>query len=177
MTPMLKQYTSIRKDLPEDVLLFFRLGDFYELFMDDAKEAAGLLGVALTKRNGMSMCGVPHHAAESYIGKLVKAGRRVALAEQVGEVKPGKIVKREVTQIISAGTVNDLNLLDQARNNYLAGVFFSNKKYGLAAMDLTTSHFKVAEFGDVADLEDELNRLSASEIIFSEDQCLSLIHI
>ena len=71
MTPMLKQYTSIRKDLPEDVLLFFRLGDFYELFMDDAKEAAGLLGVALTKRNGMSMCGVPHHAAESYIGKLV----------------------------------------------------------------------------------------------------------
>ena len=171
MTPMLKQYTSIRKDLPEDVLLFFRLGDFYELFMDDAKEAAGLLGVALTKRNGMSMCGVPHHAAESYIGKLVKAGRRVALAEQVGEVKPGKIVKREVTQIISAGTVNDLNLLDQARNNYLAGVFFSNKKYGLAAMDLTTSHFKVAEFGDVADLEDEINRLSASEIIFSEEQC------
>ena len=171
MTPMLKQYTSIRKDLPEDVLLFFRLGDFYELFMDDAKEAAGLLGVALTKRNGMSMCGVPHHAAESYIGKLVKAGRRVALAEQVGEVKPGKIVKREVTQIISAGTVNDLNLLDQARNNYLAGVFFSNKKYGLAAMDLTTSHFKVAEFEDVADLEDEINRLSASEIIFSEEQC------
>ena len=171
MTPMLKQYTSIRKDLPEAVLLFFRLGDFYELFMDDAKEAAGLLGVALTKRNGMSMCGVPHHAAESYIGKLVKAGRRVALAEQVGEVKPGKIVKREVTQIISAGTVNDLNLLDQARNNYLAGVFFSNKKYGLAAMDLTTSHFKVAEFEDVADLEDEINRLSASEIIFSEEQC------
>ena len=170
MTPMLKQYTSIRKELPEDVLLFFRLGDFYELFMDDAKEAAGLLGVALTKRNGMSMCGVPHHAAETYIGKLVKAGRRVALAEQVGEVKPGKIVKREVTQIISAGTVNDLNLLDQAKNNYLAAVFFSNKKYGLAAMDLTTSHFKVAEFDDPTDLEDELHRLSASEIIFSEDQ-------
>ena len=170
MTPMLKQYTAIRKELPEDVLLFFRLGDFYELFMDDAKEAAGLLGVALTKRNGMSMCGVPHHAAETYIGKLVKAGRRVALAEQVGEVKPGKIVKREVTQIISAGTVNDLNLLDQAKNNYLAAVFFSNKKYGLAAMDLTTSHFKVAEFDDATDLEDELHRLSASEIIFSEDQ-------
>ena len=167
---MLKQYTAIRKELPEDVLLFFRLGDFYELFMDDAKNAAGLLGVALTKRNGMSMCGVPHHAAESYIGKLVKAGKRVALAEQVGEVKPGKIVKREVTQIISAGTVNDLNLLDQAKNNYLAGVFFSQKKYGLAAIDLTTSHFKIAEFDDFTDLEDELNRISASEIIFSEEQ-------
>ena len=147
MTPMLKQYTAIRKDLPEDVLLFFRLGDFYELFMDDAKNAAGLLGVALTKRNGMSMCGVPHHAAESYIGKLVKAGKRVALAEQVGEVKPGKIVKREVTQIISAGTVNDLNLLDQAKNNYLAGVFFSQKKYGLAAIDLTTGHFNAGSRG------------------------------
>jgi DNA mismatch repair protein MutS len=170
MTPMLKQYTAIRKELPEDVLLFFRLGDFYELFMDDAKNAAGLLGVALTKRNGMSMCGVPHHAAEGYIGKLVKAGKRVALAEQVGEVKPGKIVKREVTQIISAGTVNDLNLLDQAKNNYLAGVFFSHKKYGLAAIDLTTGHFKIAEFNDFADLEDELNRISASEIIFSEEQ-------
>ena len=167
---MLKQYTAIRKELPEDVLLFFRLGDFYELFMDDAKNAAGLLGVALTKRNGMSMCGVPHHAAEGYIGKLVKAGKRVALAEQVGEVKPGKIVKREVTQIISAGTVNDLNLLDQAKNNYLAGVFFSQKKYGLAAIDLTTSHFKIAEFDDFTDLEDELNRISASEIIFSEEQ-------
>ena len=167
---MLKQYTAIRKELPEDVLLFFRLGDFYELFMDDAKNAAGLLGVALTKRNGMSMCGVPHHAAETYIGKLVKAGKRVALAEQVGEVKPGKIVKREVTQIISAGTVNDLNLLDQTKNNYLAAVFFSQKKYGLAAIDLTTSHFKIAEFDNFADLEDELHRVSASEIIFSEEQ-------
>ena len=84
---MLKQYTAIRKELPEDVLLFFRLGDFYELFMDDAKNAAGLLGVALTKRNGMLMCGVPHHAAESYIGKLVKAGKRVALAEQVSSLE------------------------------------------------------------------------------------------
>ena len=154
MTPMLKQYTSIRKSLPDDALLFFRLGDFYELFMDDAQEAAGLLGVALTKRNGMSMCGVPHHAAESYIGKLVKAGKRVAIAEQVGEVKPGKIVQREVTQIISAGTVNDLNLLDQNRNNFLAGIYFSNRRYGLAALDLTTGHFRIAEFTVIEELED-----------------------
>ncbi|MDB4737748.1 DNA mismatch repair protein MutS [Verrucomicrobiales bacterium] len=177
MTPMLKQYTSIRKSLPDDALLFFRLGDFYELFMDDAKEAAGLLGVALTKRNGMSMCGVPHHAAESYIGKLVKAGKRVAIAEQVGEVKPGKIVKREVTQIISAGTVNDLNLLDQNRNNFLAGIYFSNRCYGLAALDLTTGHFRIAEFTIIEELEDELSRLSPSELIYSDEQNEKFAHI
>ena len=177
MTPMLKQYTSIRKSLPDDALLFFRLGDFYELFMDDAKEAAGLLGVALTKRNGMSMCGVPHHAAESYIGKLVKAGKRVAIAEQIGEVKPGKIVKREVTQIISAGTVNDLNLLDQNRNNFLAGIYFSNRRYGLAALDLTTGHFRIAEFSVIDELEDELSRLSPSELIYSDEQQDKFDHI
>ena len=174
---MLKQYTSIRKSLPDDALLFFRLGDFYELFMEDAKEAAGLLGVALTKRNGMSMCGVPHHAAESYIGKLVKAGKRVAIAEQVGEVKPGKIVKREVTQIISAGTVNDLNLLDQKRNNFLAGIYFNNRRFGLAALDLTTGHFRIAEFTVIEELEDELSRLSPSELIYSDEQKEKFEHI
>ncbi len=177
MTPMLKQYTSIRKSLPDDALLFFRLGDFYELFMEDAKEAAGLLGVALTKRNGMSMCGVPHHAAESYIGKLVKAGKRVAIAEQVGEVKPGKIVKREVTQIISAGTVNDLNLLDQKRNNFLAGIYFNSRRFGLAALDLTTGHFRIAEFTVIEELEDELSRLSPSELIYSDEQKEKFEHI
>ncbi|MCH2026089.1 MAG: DNA mismatch repair protein MutS [Verrucomicrobiales bacterium] len=174
---MLKQYTSIRKSLPDDALLFFRLGDFYELFMEDAKEAAGLLGVALTKRNGMSMCGVPHHAAESYIGKLVKAGKRVAIAEQVGEVKPGKIVKREVTQIISAGTVNDLNLLDQKRNNFLAGIYCNNRRSGLAALDLTTGHFRIAEFTVIEELEDELSRLSPSELIYSDEQKEKFEHI
>ncbi|MEE2968194.1 MAG: DNA mismatch repair protein MutS [Verrucomicrobiota bacterium] len=174
---MLKQYTSIRKSLPDDALLFFRLGDFYELFMEDAKEAAGLLGVALTKRNGMSMCGVPHHAAESYIGKLVKAGKRVAIAEQVGEVKPGKIVKREVTQIISAGTVNDLNLLDQKRNNFLAGIYCNNRRFGLAALDLTTGHFRIAEFTVIEELEDELSRLSPSELIYSDEQKEKFEHI
>ena len=174
---MLKQYTSIRKSLPDDALLFFRLGDFYELFMEDAKEAAGLLGVALTKRNGMSMCGVPHHAAESYIGKLVKAGKRVAIAVQVGEVKPGKIVKREVTQIISAGTVNDLNLLDQKRNNFLAGIYCNNRRFGLAALDLTTGHFRIAEFTVIEELEDELSRLSPSELIYSDEQKEKFEHI
>ncbi len=170
MTPMLKQYTAIRASLPDDVLLFFRLGDFYELFMDDAKEAAGLLGVALTKRNGMLMCGVPHHAAEGYIGKLIKAGKRVAIADQKGEVKPGKLVEREVSQIVSAGTVSDLNLLEGDRNNWLAGVYYGGRRYGLAALDLTTGEFKVAEFDAWTALEDELERLSPSELIYSDDQ-------
>ena len=82
---MMKQYTAIRNDLPDDVILFFRLGDFYEIFQEDANITAPLIGVALTKRNGMPMCGVPHHAAEGYIGKLVKAGKRVAIAEQTTE--------------------------------------------------------------------------------------------
>ena len=170
MTPMLKQYTAIRNGLPEDVLLFFRLGDFYELFMDDAKAAAGLLGVALTKRNGMSMCGMPHHSAQTYIGKLIKAGKRVAIADQVGEVKPGKIVEREVTQIISAGTVNDINLLEDNISNYLAGIYHGNGRYGLAVLELTTGEFKIAEFSSRDELEDELNRLAPSELIFSEEQ-------
>ncbi len=170
MTPMLKQYTAIRNGLPEDVLLFFRLGDFYELFMDDAKAAAGLLGVALTKRNGMSMCGMPHHSAQAYIGKLIKAGKRVAIADQVGEVKPGKIVEREVTQIISAGTVNDINLLEDDISNYLAGIHHHNGRYGLAVLELTTGEFKIAEFANRDELEDELERLAPSELIYSEEQ-------
>ncbi len=170
VTPMLKQYYAIRNELPDDVLLFFRLGDFYELFMDDAKEAAGLLNVALTKRNGMPMCGVPHHAAEGYIGKLIKAGKRVALAEQTTEPQPGKIVEREVTQIISAGTISDLNLLEQDRPNYLAGVYRSGKQYGLAFIDHTTGEFKLAEFEEKAALEDELARILPSEVLFSDEQ-------
>ena len=115
---MMQQYQSMRRELPDDVLLLFRLGDFYELFFEDAKVAAPLLNVALTKRNGMPMCGVPHHAAEGYMAKLIKAGKRVALAEQTTEPQPGKIVEREISQIISAGTIDDLNLLDSARSNY-----------------------------------------------------------
>jgi DNA mismatch repair protein MutS len=170
LTPMMKQYYSIRKDLPDDVLLFFRLGDFYELFMEDAKVATSIISVALTKRNGMPMCGVPHHAAEGYIGKLVTAGKRVAIAEQTTEPKPGQIVERAVTQIISAGTIADLNLLDQKRPNFLAGVAFANRKFGLAYIDHTTGDFRLTEFADRAALEDELGRVQPSELLYSEEQ-------
>lgn len=170
LTPMMQQYQSMRRELPDDVLLLFRLGDFYELFFEDAKVAAPLLNVALTKRNGMPMCGVPHHAAEGYMAKLIKAGKRVALAEQTTEPQPGKIVEREISQIISAGTIDDLNLLDSARSNYLAAVFQAKGRLGLAYIEHTTGEFRVTEFHDRSSLEDELARLHPSEVLYSEEQ-------
>ena len=113
LTPMMAQYHAMRRSLPADVVLMFRLGDFYEMFFEDAKRAAGLLNVALTKRNSIPMCGVPHHAAEGYLAKLIEAGLRVAIADQTSEPRPGRPVEREITRIISAGTVSDLNLLDR----------------------------------------------------------------
>jgi len=169
-TPMMKQYLAIRRELPEDVLLFFRLGDFYELFFEDAKVASPILNVALTKRNGVPMCGVPHHSSQGYIAKLIKGGKRVAIAEQTTEPTPGKIVERAVSQILSAGTINDLNLLDSNRPNYLAAVFREGKKLGLAYVDHTTGEFEVAEFKDTIELADELERLQASELLYSETQ-------
>ena len=169
-TPMMKQYLAIRRELPEDVLLFFRLGDFYELFFEDAKVASPILNVALTKRNAVPMCGVPHHSSQGYIAKLIKAGKRVAIAEQTTEPTPGKIVERAVSQILSAGTINDLNLLDSNRPNYLAAVYRDGKKFGLAYVDHTTGEFEVADFKDTTELADELERLQASEILHSDDQ-------
>lgn len=170
LTPMMQQYQSMRRELPDDVLLFFRLGDFYELFFEDAKVASPILNVALTKRNGMPMCGVPHHAAEGYMAKLIKAGKRVALAEQTTEPQPGKIVEREISQIISAGTIDDLNLLDSARSNYLAAVYQTRGTIGFAYIEHTTGEFRVTEFKDRDAFEDELHRLRPSELLFSEEQ-------
>src|SRR5437773_6314167 len=111
LTPMMQQYRRLRGSIPADTLLLFRLCDFYELFFEDAKEAADLLNVALTKRNGVPMCGVPYHAAQIYITKLINAGRRVAICDQTSELLPGKIVSRAIPQLVSAGTVSDFDLL------------------------------------------------------------------
>jgi DNA mismatch repair protein MutS len=170
MTPMMQQYHAMRRSLPDDVLLLFRLGDFYEMFFEDAKIAAGILSVALTKRHDTPMCGVPHHAAEGYIGKLVKAGKRVAIAEQTSEPKPGKIVEREIAQIISAGSIDDLNLLDADRPNYLAAVHRIGNHFGLALVEHTTGDFRVTEFSDRDALEDELARMRPSELLYADDQ-------
>ena len=109
--------------MPTDTLLLFRLGDFYELFFEDAKIASGLLNLALTKRNDVPMCGMPYHAAPGYIAKLISAGRRVAICDQTSSPQQGRIVTRDITQIITAGTVSDLDLLESKRANYLGAVF------------------------------------------------------
>src|SRR5438067_3190264 len=170
LTPMMQQYQSIRRSLPADTFLLFRLGDFYELFFDDAKEASGLLNVALTKRNGIPMCGVPYHAAEGYVAKLIKAGRRVAICDQITEPQPGKIIQRELTQIISPGTVSDLNLLDAKRNNFLAAIFEKNGVFGFAFVDLSTGDFRLTELSNEEALRDELTRVCPAETLVSDEQ-------
>ncbi|MBB5353532.1 DNA mismatch repair protein MutS [Haloferula luteola] len=170
LTPMMAQYQSMRRSLPDDVLLLFRLGDFYEMFFEDAQKAAPILNVALTRRNSVPMCGVPYHAADNYISRLVKAGKRVAIAEQTTDPVPGKIVEREITRIISAGSVIEEHLLDDSRPNHLAAVFSLGKKIGLACVDHTTGAFSVAEFDTRGALLDELARLTPSELLFSDEQ-------
>jgi len=169
-TPMMRQYLAIRRDLPADVLLMFRLGDFYEMFFEDAKTGASILNVALTKRNGIPMCGVPHHAAQSYVARLIRAGKRVAIAEQTAEPVPGKLVPREVSEIMSAGTVTDGRFLDANKSHYLAAVFREGKKLGLAYVDHTTGEFEVAEFDAIESLNDELTRIAPSELLHADDQ-------
>jgi DNA mismatch repair protein MutS len=177
-TPMMQQYQSIRRTLPEGTLLLFRLGDFYELFFEDAKIAAPILNVALTKRNGMPMCGVPFHAVEGYVARLIKAGRKVAICDQTSEPQPGKIVERQISQIISPGTVSDFQLLDSRQNNFLAAVgrraSTSAKQspggelkqlYGLALLDISTGEFRVTEVNSFHALEDELARFTPSEVL------------
>src|SRR5438309_795533 len=174
LTPMMQQYRRLRKSIPADTLLLFRLGDFYELFFEDAKEASVLLNVALTKRNEVPMCGVTYHAAPGYIAKLIKAGRRVAICDQTSEPQPGKIVSRDITQIISAGTVSELNLLDAKRANYLGAVYGDNEGFGFAYADLTTGEFRLTQLKDRQALLDELARVSPSELLVSAEQKESL---
>ena len=170
LTPMMQQYRRLRGSIPSDTLLFFRLGDFYELFFEDAKEASALLNVALTKRNEVPMCGVPYHAAPTYITKLIKAGRRVAICDQTSEPQPGKIVSRDITQIISAGTVSDLDLLEAKRANYLGAVYEDENVLGFAYADLTTGEFRLTQLKDRQSLLDELARVSPSELLVSDEQ-------
>src|SRR3989449_1199357 len=170
ITPMMQQYQRLRKSIPADTLLLFRLGDFYELFFEDAKEASALLNVALTKRNGVPMCGVPYHAAQSYVAKLIKAGRRVAICDQTSEPQPGKIVSRDITQIISAGTVSDLDLLEAKRANYLGAAYVDSGVFGFAYADLSTGEFRLTQLQDRQAFLDELARVAPSELLVSDEQ-------
>ena len=177
LTPMMQQYRRLRGSIPTDTLLLFRLGDFYELFFEDATEAAHLLNVALTKRNGVPMCGVPYHAAPNYITKLIKAGRRVAICDQTSEPQPGKIVSRDITQIISAGTVSDLDLLQAKRANYLGAVYVDDSVFGFAYADLSTGEFRLTQLQDRQSLFDELARVAPAELLVSEEQTQQFVEV
>ncbi|HWX19092.1 MAG TPA: DNA mismatch repair protein MutS [Candidatus Binatia bacterium] len=166
LTPMMAQYRRIKSELPKDALLMFRLGDFYEMFFDDAQTGAQLLNVALTKRGVIPMCGIPFHAANAYIGRLLRAGRKVAICDQMEDARPGQLVKREVTQILSPGTHFDERMLTAERNNFLAAIYPSGKIFGLALADLTTGDFLTTEVEGELTLLGELQRLRPAEIIY-----------
>jgi DNA mismatch repair protein MutS len=166
LTPMMAQYRRIKGELPKDALLLFRLGDFYEMFFEDAQSGAQLLNLSLTARNGVPMCGLPHHAANGYIARILKSGRKVAICDQMEDARPGQLTKREVTQILSPGTHFDERMLVAERNNFLASVYPSGKIFGLALVDLTTGDFLTTELENDSALLAELERLRPAEIIF-----------
>ncbi|MDY0165382.1 MAG: DNA mismatch repair protein MutS [Thermoguttaceae bacterium] len=170
-TPMMKQYEEAKRACP-DALLLFRMGDFYELFHDDAKTAAGVLGLALTSRDkgpdATPMAGFPHHQLESYVGKLIAAGYRAAVCEQVEDPRKAKgLVKREVTRVVSPGTVTDDALLDPRESNYLAAIA-PGEPAGLAWVDLSTGRF-VAAGVPGNQLADQLARIAPAECLVAED--------
>ncbi|MDD4871691.1 MAG: DNA mismatch repair protein MutS [Kiritimatiellae bacterium] len=174
VTPMMKQYRRIKGELPAGVVLFFRLGDFYEMFFEDAKESAPILDIALTKRNGMPMCGVPVHAVDSYLSKLIKAGKKVAICEQVEDAAVAQgIVRRDITRIVTPGTVVEDGILESKLNNFLAGVYKAGSSYGLALLDLSTGLFWGEEHGTTDSLRDSLRRYSPSECVLPNDQSVN----
>ncbi len=173
-TPMMQQYLRIKADHP-DILVFYRMGDFYELFFDDARKAARLLDITLTARgqsagNPIPMAGVPIHAAENYLARLVRMGESVAICEQIGDPATSKgPVERKVVRVVTPGTVTDEALLDEQRDQLLVSVFAKQDHYGLACLDLAAGRFAVQEISSVQALSAELARLQPAEILISED--------
>lgn len=172
-TPMLKQYREI-KARSKDAILLFRLGDFYEMFNDDAVKASKILNITLTSRGKtddgkIPMCGMPYHAASGYIAKLIQAGEKVAICDQVEDAKDAVgIVKRDITRIITPGTVVDDILLHDKNNNFLAAVNIFESKWGLSFLDISTGEFRVSEFSEKADLINELIIVSPAECVLPE---------
>ncbi len=169
LTPMMQQYRDAKMQIPADAVLLFRLGDFYEEFFEDAEKVSRALDLVLTKRQNVPMCGFPHHALESYLPRLVGAGLKVAIADQMEDPKlaQGKIVKREITRIITPGTVTDDALLKFDRSNYLAALVFNVKKntYALAALEVSTGEFFFVIPKNEAQLTGELTRLGVHEVL------------
>jgi len=170
LSPMMQQYMETKKEYP-DCILFYRLGDFYEMFFEDALTASKALDITLTGRDcGLEerapMCGVPYHAVDSYLYKLVQQGYKVAIAEQMEEPGQAKgLVKREVIRVVTPGTITSSQALDETKNNYLMGIVYLDGVYGIAASDISTGDFVVTEVDSDRELFDEINKFSPSEII------------
>ncbi len=174
-TPMMQQYMRIKGEYP-DMLVFYRMGDCYELFYDDAKRAARLLDITLTSRGKsggqpIPMAGIPYHAAEGYLAKLVRQGESAAICEQVGDPATSKgPVERKVMRVVTPGTLTDEALLSQARDNLVASVFIDQAGIGLAWLDLAGGRFRLTELDTVEALSGELERLRPAELIIDEEQ-------
>ncbi len=173
-TPMMQQFLHIKADHP-DLLLFYRMGDFYEMFFDDARKAARLLDITLTARGQsdgqpIPMCGIPFHSAEGYLAKLVRQGESVAIAEQIGDPATSKgPVERKVVRIITPGTVTDEALLNERQDNLLCAVSRTDTVFGIASLDITSGRMTVMEVSDQDAVSDELERLRPAELLLSEE--------
>jgi len=156
-TPMMRQYKSAKKRYP-DSILFFRLGDFYEMFFEDAKLASKVLGIALTSRNKsdknpVPLCGVPFHSAEPYLAKLLERGHKVAICEQVEDPRYAKgVVERRVTRVLTPGAILDSENLESRSNNYIASVYCNSGSYALAYADISTGEFKTTILSSIDDM-------------------------
>src|SRR3954468_7534104 len=170
LTPMMQQYFEVKRGLPRDTLLLFRLGDFYEMFFDDAVVASRLLGLTLTKRQEHPMAGLPYHAADNYVSKLLAAGKKVAICDQAEPAKAGKLVRRQLTRILSPGTTLAANQLDAARNHYLCSLALDKHGLHAAWLDLSTGEFKLATDARVSDLLPVLTALDPAELLVTEGE-------
>ena len=165
LTPGMRQYMDAKRSLAKDTLLMFRMGDFYEMFFEDAKIASSLMNVVLTSRAGAPLCGVPYKAVRLYIPKLLAAGYKVALADQLEDARFAKgLVKRDITEVITPGTLMEDSMLDDRRSNYLAAILPSKGRWGLATLELTTGEFRLAEIAPES-LDAELTRLKPAETL------------
>ncbi|MEQ1530235.1 MAG: DNA mismatch repair protein MutS [Methylococcales bacterium] len=173
-TPMMQQYLRIKAEHP-DTLLFYRMGDFYELFFDDAKKASQLLDITLTSRGQsaglpIAMAGIPYHAAEGYLGKLLRQGESIAICEQIGDPNTTKgPVERKVVRIVTPGTVTDEALLDDRKDNLLTAVYADQQQFGIASLDVSSGRFVLQQVDSADQLFSELGRLNPAELLFSED--------
>ena len=173
-TPMLDQYLSIKAEYP-DTILFFRMGDFFEMFFDDAKTASRILEIALTSRNKkeskpIPMCGVPFRSVNNYVSKLIEKGYKVAICDQVEDASQAKgLVKREVVQVVTPGMILDNQFLDASINNFILSLTYHQKKYGLAALDISTGTFRVTETQQISSVLEEIQRINPSEILVPDD--------